>query len=136
MSAGTFSTDWFKHAQAAVNADPGFRKRGSIDVKMGVKVGGSCVLVTFAGFSCHGVADLAPNDTRDADFMIEMTADQWQRFLEGRRSAQGRTLAQIDATDNLVKSLTPRKKLEFLRFHTSLQAFFDAGVQANAAVAA
>ncbi len=136
MSAESFSADWFKHAQAAVNADPGFRKRGSIDVKMGVKVGSSCVLVTFAGFSCHGVADLAPNDTRDADFIVEMTPDQWQRFLEGRRSAQGRTLAQIDVTDNVVKALTPRKKLEFLRFHTSLQAFFDAGVHASAAAAA
>ena len=136
MSSETFSVEWFKHAQAVVNADPGFRKRGSIDVKIGVKVGNSCVLVTFAGFSCHGVADLAPNDTRDADFMLEMTTDQWQRFLEGRRSAQGRTLAQIDVTENVVKASTPRKKLEFLRFHTSLQAFFDAGVQANSAVAA
>ena len=136
MSAESFSTDWFMHARTAVNADPAFRKRGSIDVKMGVKVGSRCVLVTFAGFSCHGVAELAPTDTRDADFMVEMTVPQWQRFLEGRRSAQGRTLAQIDVTDNVVHALTPRKKLEFLRFHTSLQAFFDAGVQASATATA
>ncbi len=136
MSAETFSTHWFKQAQAAVNADPGFRKRGSVDVKMGVKVGTRCVLVTFAGFSCHAVAELSPNDTRDADFVVEMSADQWQRFLDGRRSLQGRTLAQIDVTDNVVKALTPRRKLSFLRFHTSLQAFIDAGVQASTAVAA
>lgn len=136
MSAEIFSAGWFKQAQTAVNADPTFRKRGSVDVKMGVKVGNGCVLVTFAGFSCHGVEDLKPTDTRDADFMVELTPDQWQRFVEGRRSPQGRTLAQIDVTENVVKAATPRRKLDFLRFHTSLQAFFDAGVKASSAVTA
>ena len=62
-----------------------------------------------------------------------MSADQWDRFLDGRRSGNGRTLVEIDTTDDVVKAINPRKKLDFLRYHTSLQAFFDAGVRADVA---
>ena len=71
-------------------------------------------------------------DTRDADFIVDMSPDQWRRFLDGRRSGKGRTLAELDTTDGVVKAATPRRKLDFLRFHTSLQAFFDAGAKAAA----
>ena len=121
------SAEWLEKARGAVNADPSFRKRGSIDVNMAVKVDKSTCLVTFAGFSCHGVKTLSEHDLRDADFVLEMSGDQWQRFLDGRRSGKGRTLVEIDTTDDIVKANNPRKKLDFLRYHTSLQAFFDAG---------
>jgi hypothetical protein len=129
MSAQLVPTlEWLQKARAAVNADPAFRKRGSIDVKMGVHAGDSTFLVTFAGFSCHGVETMPRKDLRDADFIIDMNAEQWDRFLTGRRSGTGRTLIDVDTTDGVVKAQTPRKRLDFLRYHTSIQAFFDAGV--------
>ena len=76
------------------------------------------------------------HDLRDADFIVEMTADQWDALPRGRRSGNGRTLVDIDTTDEVVKAINPRKKLDFLRFHTSLQAFFDAGVRADSPQAA
>jgi len=135
-TAEPLSVKWLKKAQSIVNADSSFRKRGSIDVKMGVRIGKATYLVTFAGFSCHDVHKLNDNDLRDADFIVEMSADQWDRFLAGRRAGNGRTLADLDTTDGVVKTVNPRKKLEFLRFHTSLQAFFDAGANADATQAA
>jgi hypothetical protein len=132
----TLSVKWLKNAQALVNADPAFRKRGSIDVRMGVKVDKSTYLVTFSGFSCHDVQKMNEAELRDADFIVEMSADQWDRFLDGRRTGNGRTLVDIDTTDDIVKAINPRKKLDFLRYHTSLQAFFDAGVSADAPQAA
>lgn len=132
----TLSVKWLKKAQSVVNADPAFRKRGSIDVNMAVKVDKSTYLVTFSGFSCHNVQKMNDAELRDADFIIEMSVDQWDRFLEGRRNGSGRTLVEIDTTDDIVKAINPRKKLDFLRYHTSLQAFFDAGVSADAPQAA
>jgi hypothetical protein len=132
----TLSAKWLEKAQTAVNADPRFRKRGSIDVAMIVKVGASAYLVTFAGFSCHGVAKVTANEMRDADFIVTMSPDQWQRFIDGRRLGTGRTLLELDATDGIVTAVNPRKKLDFLRFHTSLQAFFDAGATADTQQAA
>ena len=127
----TLSETWLKKAQSAVNADPSFRKRGSIDVKMAVKSDKATYLITFGGFSCHDVRTMTDAGLRDADFAIDMSADQWERFLQGRRSGSGRTLVDIDTTDDIVKAINPRKKLDFLRYHTSLQAFFDAGARAG-----
>ncbi len=132
----TLSETWLKKAQSAVNADPSFRKRGSIDVKMAVKSDKATYLVTFGGFSCHDVRTMTDAGLRDADFAIDMSADQWERFLQGRRSGSGRTLVDIDTTDDIVKAINPRKKLDFLRYHTSLQAFFDAGARAGSPQAA
>jgi len=132
----TLSEAWLKKAQSAVNADPSFRKRGSIDVKMAVKSDKSTYLVTFGGFSCHDVRTMTDAGLRDADFAIDMSDDKWERFLQGRRSGSGRTLVDIDTTDDIVKAINPRKKLDFLRYHTSLQAFFDAGARAGSSHAA
>lgn len=130
-AAASLSANWLEKARSAVNADPAFRKRGSIDVKMAVKVDKATYLVTFGGFSCHDVRKMNENDLRDADFIIDMTADLWERFLEGRRTGEGRSLVELDTTNDIVKATNPRKKMDFLRYHTSLQAFFDAGVRAE-----
>ncbi len=129
-AAEPLSANWLEKARSAVNEDPAFRKRGSIDAKMGVKVDASTYLVTFSGFSCHGVAKMNEHDLRDADFVVSMTADQWARYLDSRRKGEGRTLVELDTTDDVVKAQNPRKKMDFLRYHTSIQAFFDAGVRA------
>ena len=129
MTSDVITGDWLDRARARVNADPKFRKRGSIDTTMGLKVGGDAFLVSFAAFGCTEVRTQA-SDLRDADFVIEMSADQWQRYLAARRAGTGRTLAELDTTDGIVKAQSPRKKLDFLRYHTSLQAFFDAGTVA------
>ena len=132
----TVSEKWLKNAQSAVNADPSFRKRGSIDVKMAVKSDKSTYLVTFGGFTCHDVRTITDAGLRDADFAIDMSADQWDRFVQGRRNGSGRTLVDLDTTDDIIKAINPRKKLDFLRYHTSLQAFFDAGARADSPQAA
>jgi len=129
MSGHGLTVAWLEKAQNAVNSDPTFRKRGSVDTKMAVHVGDSTYLVTFGGFRCHGVAPMIGKDMRDADFIVEMSAEQWERFVAGRRSGNGRTLIDIDTTDGIVKALNPRKQLDFLRYHTSIQAFFDAGAR-------
>lgn len=126
----TLSQQWLQRARAAVNADPDFRRRGSIDVTMALRSAGATYLVTFAGFTCHDVRTVAEGDARSAAFTIAMSPDRWDRFLEGRRTGAGRTLLDIDTTDGVISAPQPRKKLEFLRFHTSLQAFFDAGAAA------
>jgi hypothetical protein len=126
----TLSVEWLQNAQARINADPKFRKLGSIDVAMVVHVGTSAFLVTFGGFTCHAVANITPQQMRDADFIVTMSPEGWDKFVAGRRSGAGRTLLDLDATDAVVTAVNPRKKLDFLRYHTSLQAFFDAGAAA------
>jgi len=122
------SLKWLEDAQARVNGDRGFRKRGSIDAQVGVACGADTFLVSFDAFACQRVRAIDKGDLRDADFVVEMTAERWERFLAERRAGGGRTLLELDATDGVVHAANPRKRLEFLRVHTSVQAFFDAGV--------
>lgn len=124
---------WLKTAQQAVNEDPAFRALGSVDVNMGIKVASNAFIVTFTGFSCHDVRKTKVSDLRDADFVIEMTQDRWDQFVGGRTSGKGATLVEVDLVESVVNAAGPRKKLDFLRYHGSLQAFLDAGAHAQAA---
>ena len=112
-TATTLTSAWLETAQRTVNADPAFRKRGSIDTRMAVKVDKSAYLVTFSGFTCHGVRAIDERDLRDADFTIEMTAAVWDRFLAGRREGHGRTLVELDTTDAHRQSREPAQKTRF-----------------------
>jgi len=123
---------WLKTAQNAINGDPAFRALGSVDVEMGIKVGSAAFLVTFGGFTCHDVRKIKVAQLRDADFVVEMSQDGWDSFLEGRTTGTGATLAELDNVDGVVKAINPRKKLDFLRYHLSVQAFIDAGARAEA----
>ncbi len=125
------SARWLKKAQSDVNEDPAFRNLGSVDTSMGLKVGRSAFLVDFEGFTCHGVRKIDAKEFRDADFLVEMSPDTWTRFVSGRRDGSGPTLAQLDTTEGIVKAENPRKKLDFLRYQVSLQAFLDAGARAG-----
>ena len=124
------SVKWLKKAQADVNQDPDFRALGSVDTQMGLKVGKSAFLVSFAGFTCHGVRKISADDLRDADFVVEMSAAAWNTFIDGRRRGEGPDLIELDTLDRVVKTNDPRKKLDFMRYHLSLQAFLDAGAAA------
>ena len=126
----TLTAKWLKTAQKAINDDPAFRALGSVDATMGIKVASAAFLVTFGGFTCHDVQKVKVADLRDADFVVGMSQSQWDAFLEGRSSGKGVTLAEVDNVDGVVTAVNPRKKLDFLRYHISLQAFIDAGARA------
>ena len=125
----TLSVKWLKQAQNSVNQDPSFRSHGNVDTKMALKVGRSTYLISFEGFSCHGVQKIKQPEQREADFVVEMSQVTWDKFLAGRRNGDGPTLAELDTIEGIV-SADPRKKLDFYRYHVSLQAFLDAGAVA------
>ena len=120
------SVKTLKKAQAIVNDDAAFRHLGSVDLTMGIKVGKLMYLISFAGFSCSAVRKISANEIREADFMIEMSKAQWDAFVTGCQSGDGPSLAQLDSREYIVKAEDPRKKLQFLRYHNSIQAFFEA----------
>jgi hypothetical protein len=126
----TLNAKWLKTAQTIVNDDPDFRKLGSTDVNMALKVGKNMFLVKFAAFRCQSVSKIKASEKRDADFVAEFSEDAWQQFLSGRHDGTGASLVDLDTTDSVIKVDNPRDRLEFLRYHLSVQAFLDAGARA------
>ena len=115
----------------AVNGDREFRRLGTCDARMGLKIGDAAFLVDFAAFGCAAVASIELDALRDADFYLEQSPAQWRSYLDGRRAGVAPTLISLDVAtpDGLVKGSDPLKTLKFERFHLTLQAFVDAGAQ-------
>ena len=98
------SIEWFDQVKRVINADPMFESIKQIDT----------------------------DGLRDTDFYLEMSTKNWKSFIENIKNNHGadssHTLNSLDITlpDGLAKSHDQLNKTRFLRYHLSLQAYFDA----------
>jgi len=116
-----------KHLRAAAAAladDPAYRKLGSADAEVGLRVDGKCYKVTFHAFRVADVKAIDARALRDLDFVI--TLPDWDAYLSARASGRGRTLMELDLDGQVISAPTPRQRLQFARYHLSIQAFIDA----------
>ena len=56
---------------------------------MGVKVGNDVYQITFEGFECSTVEQIAEDELRETDFFLDMPADAWKELLENIRANEG-----------------------------------------------
>ena len=66
---------WFQALQQLVNADPDFRRIGSIDASMAVKVGPKIIVIIFEAFEC-----LEVREGTEEDLVVQKDVDR----LDGR----------------------------------------------------
>jgi len=135
-AAGTLvfpSVEWFQALQQLVNVDPEFRRLGSIDAAMGVKVGSRVFVVVFEAFECTEVRDGSEADLDDLDFYLELSEADWRELVENTKANGGadrrHTLNTLDLTanDGLAQNATGDQLRGdiFFRVNESLQYFFD-----------
>ncbi|PKB69174.1 MAG: hypothetical protein BZY77_06895 [SAR202 cluster bacterium Io17-Chloro-G5] len=135
-AAGTLvfpSVEWFQALQQLVNVDPEFRRLGSIDAAMGVKVGSRVFVVVFEAFECTEVRDGSEADLDDLDFYLELSEADWRELVENTKTNGGadrrHTLNTLDLTanDGLAQNATGDQLRGdiFFRVNESLQYFFD-----------
>lgn len=127
------SVRWFQALQQLVNADPDFRRIGSIDVSMAVKVGPKIVVIIFEAFECLEVREGTEDDLVDLDFVLEMSEADWKDLIQNTKENGGadlrHTLNTLDLTkeDGLSNNATGDQFRAdiFFRVNQSLQHFFD-----------
>ena len=135
-AAGTLvfpSVEWFQALQQLVNVDPEFRRLGSIDAAMGVKVDFRVFVVIFEAFECTEVRDGSEADLDDLDFYLELSEADWRELVENTKANGGadrrHTLNTLDLTaaDGLAENATGDQLRGdiFFRVNESLQYFFD-----------
>ena len=135
-AAGTLvfpSVEWFQALQQLVNVDPEFRRLGSIDAAMGVKVGSRVFVVVFEAFECTEVRDGSEAALNDLDFYLELSEADWRELVENTKANGGadrrHTLNTLDLTanDGLAQNATGDQLRGdiFFRVNESLQYFFD-----------
>jgi hypothetical protein len=129
MAKAKANFDWLAKAQQQLNKDPAFRKLGSTDLKLGLLIGDQARLVTFEAFEIADVAELNPDDMRDADLVINMSPKDWNAYLRKRRTGKAPSLMSVDLDDPVVYAQNPLKRILFERYNLSIQALIDRGAQ-------
>lgn len=119
--------DWLEAAKAAVNANPEYRALGNADVVVAFKWGKAIRKVTLEAFEVGAIETIGEEDLRDAELVIEMSAQEWRRYLRRRGQGTGPSLLSLDLDKNVVRGRDPLDAMKFLRYHTSIQMLVDEG---------
>ena len=125
------SLAWFEALRELVNADPAYRRLGTVDAAMGIKAGEQVFVITFEAFECRAVRAGSEYDLINVDFFLEMSPDGWRAMLENIKAhggaEAGQTLVSLDLLHEISNNATGdqlRADL-FFRYNQSLQHFFD-----------
>lgn len=124
------SLAWFKMALKNANNDPEFRKLGTCDANVGIKIGKQVYAITFDAFSVSEVTKIESDDLRDLDFYIDMSRAEWDSFLESLNGNDPISLNSLDMDKGIVKSFDELKRISFPRYHLTLQRFFTTAATA------
>ncbi len=131
------SVDWFNAIRAIVNNDEGYRRIGTCDALVGVKVPDlqKYYLLTFEAFEVADVREASEADVDSTDFWFEMPYVRWKEMIQNIK-ANGKadlhhTLNTIDLEDpeGLARSRDGYKRDAFYRFNQTFQYFFDASAK-------
>lgn len=131
------SLGWFEALQKLVNDDPAYRRIGTVDAAMGVKVADKVFVVTFEAFECRSVRAGNEYDLINVDFFIEMEPDAWRTMLENIKAngaaEAGQTLVSLDMLHEISTNATGDQLRAdmFFRYNQSLQHFFDLSANLN-----
>ncbi len=129
------SVEWFEAVKNIVNNDEAFRRLGTIDTTVGVKVGDKIYRLTFEAFECTEVAEITERDLRDVDFWLEQSYDGWKEMLQNIKDKGAadldHTLNTIDLNlpEGFARSYDGYRRDAFYRFNQSLQDFFNASAK-------
>ena len=125
------SVEWFEAVGELVNKDDAFRRLGTVDARVGVKVGDQLFEVTFEAFECTGAREIAENDLRDVDFWLEQSPEAWKEMLESIKQHGSADLQytlntlDLNMPEGFARSHDGYRRDAFYRFNQSLQHFFD-----------
>lgn len=129
------SVEWFEEVRGVVNRSKTFRALGNCDTTMGVKVGDRAFRLQFEAFSCEEVSEIAIEDLGESDFYLEMSPGEWRSLLDNIKangSADGEhSLNTLDLSRDggILRAKDDLLRQSFLRYHLSIQAYFDASAR-------
>ena len=136
------SVEWFEAVKEVVNRDGAYRSLGTVDASVGVKIGDRAFVVAFEAFECASVEEADDDGLHDVDFYLQMAPEEWSDLIRNIRSNSGadasHTLNYLDlaSEQGIVRSRDEFRRTAFLRFHLSLQSFFDASATIETTFAA
>jgi hypothetical protein len=127
------SVEWFNALRDIVNNDDGYKRIGTCDSSVGIKVPdkGKYYVMTFEAFEISEVRETSSTDAEDTDFWLEMSFAKWKEMIENikqnGKADLHHTLNTIDLEDpdGLARSNDGYRRDAFYRFNQTYQYLFD-----------
>lgn len=128
------SVDWFNALKERVNNDEGYKRIGTCDAEVGIKIPDlqKYYKITFEAFEVANVEETDEANAENTDFWLEMPYARWKEMIENIKD-NGKadihhTLNTIDLEDvnDLARSNDGYRRDAFYRFNQTFQYFFDA----------
>ena len=129
------SVEWFQAVADLVNQDEEYRKLGTCDAKVGIKVGDQFFAITFEAFEVTQVEQIDDPVAADVDFTLVLPPEKWREMIENIKQ-NGH--ADLHHTLNSIDLATPEEFAQaddyyrrdlFYRFNQSFQHFFDSSAK-------
>jgi hypothetical protein len=131
------SVEWFNALKDLVNQDEGYKRIGTCDADVGIKVPDlqKYYKITFEAFEVADVRDVEEREAENTDFWLEMPYARWKDMIENikenGKADLHHTLNTIDLEDpaGFARSNDGYRRDAFYRFNQTFQYFFDASVK-------
>lgn len=131
------SVDWFNAIKSIVNQDEGYKRIGTCDSEVGVKIPDlqKYYKIAFEAFEVADIRETDEADAENADFWLEMPYARWKEMIENIKSNTKadihHTLNTLDMEDpdGLARSHDGYRRDAFYRFNQTFQYFFDASAR-------
>ena len=135
------SVEWFNALRQIVNEDDGYKRIGTCDTVIGVKIPDlqKSFLLTFEAFEVTDVREVSETEAEETDFWLEMPYAKWKEMLqnikENGKADLHHTLNTIDLEDpeGLARSNDGYRRDAFYRFNQTFQYFFDSSAKLDTA---
>ncbi len=128
------SLEWFQALKEIVNADEHYRRIGTCDTTMGIKINDlqKYYVVTFEAFEVADMREASEDEVEQCDFWLEAPYSVWKDMLQNIK-ANGKADLQhslntldLEFPEGFARSHDGLRRDAFYRFNQSLQYFFDA----------
>jgi hypothetical protein len=131
------SVDWFRAIAEMVTQDEGFRRLGTCDTVMGLKVPDlqKYYKLVFEAFEVGAITEVSEAEAEDSDFWLELTYAKWKEMLENIRQHGAADLhhtlntIDIEEPEGFARSHDGYRRDAFYRFNQTFQYFFDASAR-------
>lgn len=125
------SVEWFKQAGDLLNKSDSFKRLGTCDTQMGVKVGDDYFQVDFDAFEVAGAHKIDAQKADELDFTLVQTPNAWKAMLDNIKenglATHEFTLNSLDlrSDQELAIGKDYNRRDAFYRFNQTLQDYFD-----------
>jgi hypothetical protein len=125
------SVEWFQAAADLLNKSDSFKRLGTCDAEMGVRVGEKFFEIDFEAFEVKSIKTIDAARAEDLDFTLVQAPEAWKAMIEdikkNGRATHDYTLNSLDlkSDEELARGKDYHRRDAFYRFNQTFQEYFD-----------